>query len=197
MLILLRHGDPDPYDGLTQRGIVEIQKSATVLSTQGLTPDLIVSSHPLRAQKTTQTLKSAFSKAVATIDHDLLNVYADTFSTKDFLSGLPQDAGITLLSGHGETIAVFLNELLNDDDCARLFSCVPQDRKMITAGIESSSILSLMPRTADGVVLMEEQGKWRFYGYIADGNITFAKTETQILPGVKINDSFLLSYRLV
>jgi phosphohistidine phosphatase SixA len=195
-LILLRHGESHPHDGLTPLGVTQVKNAAKAINAQGLVPDLIVSSHPLRAQKTTQTLTSEFAKAVETIDHDLLNVHGADFSATDFLSALPQNAAVILLSGHGETMAVLLNDLLDDENCARLFACVPHDRKMITSGAESSRILSLMPRTADGVVLMEESNNWRFYGYIADGNIIFAKSETQSPSGTKASNSFLLSYRL-
>lgn len=199
MLILLRHGEPDPQEGLTQKGVQEIQRVAKTLVTQGWLPDLIVSSHPLRAQKTTQTLTDEFVKAVSTVNHDLLNVATEDFCVRGFLSGLSQDAGVVLLSGHGETIAAFLNDLLDDKNSARLFSCVPDDRTIKTPGA-SSSVISLMPRTADGVVLIEDnhvQTGWKFHGYIADGNVIQTKPDGQMPSGIKTSNSFLLSYRLM
>lgn len=197
MLIVLRHGEPDSQEGLTPLGVQQVTVVANLLAAHDLAPNLIVSSYPLRAQKTTQTLKDTFGDAVTIVQHDLLNLF-DGFSVERFLSSQPRDAQIILLSGHGETMSFFSNYLMDDNDCINLFNIAPDNRVMSTIrGTSQEKVF--MPKPSDGVMFMEDlayQNKWPFYGLVLDGTVIYPDEGKTHQSGIKIHDPFHLACRM-
>lgn len=197
MLIVLRHGESDSQEGLTPLGVQQVTVVANLLAAHSLAPNLIVSSYPLRAQKTTQTLKDTFEDAVTIVQHDLLNLF-DGFSVERFLFSQPRDAQIILLSGHDETMSFFSNYLFDEQDCANFFAIAPSDRVM-TVKKDTFEEKVFMPRPSDGVMFIqdiEHRNKWRFYALLADDKIIYPDAKKTYQSGTKINDPFHLAYRI-
>ena len=180
-LIVIRHGEPASDDRLTQAGADEARATAHALLSRNLVPGRIVSSTPKRARMTTHIIKHILSPdgTVPVQRENLLDMNSRVFNIADFIKRHRALTGVTLLSGHAETMDCFAASLLSPGDCARLFAILPENRflRVVDAGIET---LRFLPKCGDAIIMTQVTGDnprymrdvvddWTLSGYIADG----------------------------
>lgn len=89
-MIVMRHGDQCPRNGLTEKGKEQVKTTAQVLEAQGLIPDVLITSYSDRAKLSASILSAHFNVAVSRTT-ELLNVFDSSFNIETFLQSLPQE----------------------------------------------------------------------------------------------------------
>lgn len=180
-MIITRHGEQCPHNDLTEKGKVQIRNTAKALESGGLTPDFIISSYSHRAKLSASILSDHFNVAVShTID--LLDVFNPSFDLDATLQLSPQEARITLFSGHDETLQYFGHALLDEKDTIRLFHLLPGSR-ILEVPQNGFKSLHVMGGHADALILQSDGNPhtphgWHLYGWLADGKIERANNTT-------------------
>lgn len=84
-MIVMRHGDQCPRNGLTEKGKEQVKTTAQVLEAQGLIPDVLITSYSDRAKLSASILSAHFNVAVSRTT-ELLNVFDSSFNIETFYS---------------------------------------------------------------------------------------------------------------
>lgn len=180
-MIVMRHGHQCPDNGLTETGKNQVKITAQALEDEGFTPDILITSFPHRAKLSASILSAHFNVAVSrTID--LLDVFNPSFDLDAALQLPPQDARITLFSGHDETLQYFGHALLDEKDTIRLFHLLP-DSRILEVPQNGFKSLHVMGGHADALILQSDGDPhtphgWHLYGWLADGKIERANNTT-------------------
>ena len=184
IIVVTRHGEQCRDHGLTKFGEEQVQRLANTLSAQNFKPDLIIPSYPKRTMKSASILQRHFQMACAE-PVDFLNTYA--FDMNQFFSALPDGPQTILITGHDETIQCFGHHLLDDADTARLFSKLPENRK-IQHDFNTQSVLAFTAHHADALIFAQNLNDkhWRLHSLIMDGrNISIDQNNAPAMHGKK------------
>ncbi|HRZ43487.1 MAG TPA: histidine phosphatase family protein [Bacteroidales bacterium] len=117
-LILFRHGkssweDPSQGDAgrpLLEKGVRRTIRAAQALKQKGIVPDLLVSSHALRAHSTAGIVAEVFGLPTAEIVISEMLYHASVDRIWDVISSLPPEKKSVILFGHNPGFTEFANQ---------------------------------------------------------------------------------------
>lgn len=116
-LILFRHGksswdDPGKADAdrpLLEKGVRRTIRAAQALKQRGIVPDLLISSHALRALRTAEIAAEVFGIPGEHIVLNEMLYHASVDRIWDVISSLPPDKQSVILFGHNPGFTEFAN----------------------------------------------------------------------------------------
>lgn len=104
---------PDDERPLLQKGIKRTNKIAAYLQKKNIKPDLIISSHAVRALDTAKIIAEAIGYPEEKISVSSQVYHGGTDQLYDELFKLPDDIQSVMLFGHNPTFTSFANHFLN------------------------------------------------------------------------------------
>lgn len=180
-LIITRHGEQCSENGLTPRGVSQIEDLAKTLSAADITPDSIIASYPLRTQKSAGILATHFQRA-ANRTEDFLNTFK--FDMDGFLKSLQDNQRTVLIAAHEETIQCFGHHLLDDHDTGHFFDLLPDSRKTRHDHEDMAVLFSCHMHHADALILVSDDTRatgWSLHGLVLDGTVLTRPSDNEPL----------------
>ncbi len=121
-LILVRHAksswlDPDLQDferPLLKKGESRANKVAAYLKERQVFPDLIVSSHAVRAFETAKIFAEGLGYPLHEIQVESQVYFSGTSGLQEVVFGLPEEKNTVMMVGHNPAMTQFANEFLED-----------------------------------------------------------------------------------